>query len=70
MNQDFIINENKINNILDEVERDRNKIFNDIKTTQDHNEIKNIKLKALESIQKSLLNYKKILVKEKKKNED
>lgn len=65
MKQTYDINEQKINNWLDELNNDRNKLFSDIKTTTSSDKLKEDKLKSLENIQRSLLQYKKILAKEK-----
>jgi hypothetical protein len=68
---DFQINENKINQLLDELNNDRNKLFNDIKTkTNETDKIKEDKIKALEYIQRALFTYKKILIKEKEKDKE
>lgn len=69
MIMDYKINENKINQILDELNEDRNKLFNDIKTSKMSDKIKEDKIRYLEQIQKNLLNYKKVLTKEREKNE-
>lgn len=66
---EYNINENKINNWLDELEQDRNKLFNDIKTSKNTDKIKEDKIKSLEYIQRTLLSYKKLLNKEKEQNE-
>ena len=66
---EYSINENKINNWLDETEQDRNKLFNDIKTSKSNDKMKEDKIKQLETIQRSLLSYKKLLNKEKSENE-
>jgi hypothetical protein len=65
LKMDYGINENKINNWLDELESDRKKIFDDIKTSKNSEKIKEEKIYKLEQIQRSLLSYKKILHKEK-----
>jgi hypothetical protein len=65
MNIEYNINENKINNWLDELENDRKKIFDDIKTSKSSDAMKEAKIKSLEYIQKQLLQYKKLLNKEK-----
>lgn len=69
MNIDYTINENKINNWLDELENDRKKLFDSIKMSKTNDKIKEDKIKSLENIQKYLLNYKKLLNKEKTNNE-
>ena len=66
---EYNINENKINNWLDEFEQDRNKLFNDVKTSKSTEKIKEDKIKSLEYIQRTLLSYKKLLSKEKEQNE-
>lgn len=65
MNKDYTINENKINNWLDELEQDRKKLFDDIKTSNETDKLKEDKIKNLEYIQKQLISYKRILSKEK-----
>jgi len=65
----FDINENKINNWLDELEGDRKKLFDDIKTSKTTDKIKEEKIYKLEVIQRNLLSYKKTLNKEKAENE-
>lgn len=70
MQMDYKINEQKINNLLDEINSDREKIFSDIKTSKDIEKIKETKVKSLENLIKSLLHYKNLLIREKeKKNE-
>ena len=66
---DYNINENKINNWLDELEGDRKKLFDNIKTSNSTDTMKEEKIKRLENIQKNLLSYKKLLNKEKTENE-
>ena len=61
----YNINELKINSWLDEIEADRTKLFNDIKTNAESDNNKESKIKSLENIQKTLITYKKILTKEK-----
>ncbi len=60
---DYVLNENKCNNLLDDLERDRTKIFNEIKNVNNtkQNKIKNKKLVLLQKIQNEIINYKKIL---------
>lgn len=65
MIQDYNINNNKINIWLDELNSDRNKFFNEVKTSSESEKLKEDKIKSLENIQKALLNYKKILSREK-----
>ena len=65
----YDINENKINNWLDELEGDRKKLFDDIKISKSTDKLKNEKVYKLEQIQRHLLSYKTILIKEKNENE-
>lgn len=69
LKQDYTINESKINNWLDELEGDRKKLFDDVKNSKSTERTKEDKIKALESIQRSLLLYKKLLNKEKDEKE-
>jgi hypothetical protein len=64
MINDFKINENKINNLLDEVNEDRNKFFNDVKMSKELEKKKEKKIESLDKISRALLNYKNILIKE------
>ena len=66
---DYTINENKINNWLEEIETDRKKLFDSVKTNKDTDKIKESKILKLENIQKQLLSYKQILYKEKQLKE-
>lgn len=66
---DYSINESKINNWLDELEQDRKKLFDDIKTSKTTDKMKEDKIKCLEYIERSLLTYKKILNKDKNEKE-
>ena len=65
----YDINENKINNWLDELDSDRKKLFDDVKTSKMNDKVKEEKIYKLEQIQRNLLSYKKILTKEKAENE-
>jgi len=65
----YDINENKINNWLDELENDRKKMFDEIKTSKSSDNVKEQKIQRLELIQKNLLAYKKLLSREKQKND-
>jgi hypothetical protein len=65
LKQDYSINENKINNWLEELETDRKRLFDDIKTSKTSDKIKEDKVRNLEYIQKQLLSYKKLINKEK-----
>ena len=62
---DYNINSNKINNWLDELNNDRNKLFNDVKQEKEKNIILEAKIKTLEDLQRQLIKYKNILIKEK-----
>jgi hypothetical protein len=70
MQQDYKVNEQKINNLLDEINSDREKIFTDIKTSKDIEKIKETKVKSLENLIKSLLHYKNLLIREKEKKDE
>lgn len=70
LKQTYDINENKINNWLDELNNDRNKLFNDIKVSKLSDKIKEDKIKGLENIQRSLILYKKLLAKETEKSKE
>ena len=59
---EYTINENKINNWLDELENDRKKLFDAIKTSKSSDKIKEDKIKSLEYIQRCLLSYKKLIL--------
>jgi hypothetical protein len=65
----YDINENKINNWLEELDNDRKKLFDDIKTSKSNDRLKEDKIYKIEQIQRNLLSYKKILNKEKAENE-
>jgi len=69
MNTEYTINENKINNWLEEIETDRKKLFDSVKTNKETDKIKENKILKLESIQKQLLSYKHLLYKEKQEKE-
>ncbi len=66
---DFNLNDNKINNWLDDLERDRTKIFNEVKISKSTDKLQENKIRNLEAIQKQLLHFKKLLNDE-KKNKD
>lgn len=67
----FKINENRINQLLDEFNEDRTILFNEIKIAKNNDKMKELKLKSLENIQRNLMSYKNILIKEKdKENND
>jgi hypothetical protein len=67
---DYKINEQKINNLLDEINSDREKIFSEIKTSSDVEKIKETKVKSLETLIKSFLHYKNLLIREKEKKDE
>ena len=69
MNTEYNINENKINNWLEEIESDRKKLFDSVKSNKETDKIKENKILKLESIQKQLLSYKHLLYKEKQEKE-
>ena len=58
------LNENKIAEILQLLEQDRNKFFTDIKNSKTYDKIKEQKLKNIENLQRNLIFYKQILIKE------
>lgn len=64
----FKFDENKINHLLDELNEDRNKLFSDVKSSKVIEKVKEDKIKSIENIQRTLLIYKKLLVKEKEKD--
>ena len=68
LNQTYNLTEQKILNLLDELDQDRNKLFGDLKTSRDTDKIKEDKVKCLENLQKYILTYKRILNKEKEKD--
>lgn len=64
---DYTINENKINNWMEEINNDRNKLFNEVKNSATIDDrIKEDKIKALDCITRSLMAYRKIFIKQKK----
>jgi hypothetical protein len=63
----FKLETQKINELLIMLNDDRNILFNQISTTP--NTYKEQKIKVLENIQKSLIQYKTIMTKEAKINE-
>lgn len=69
MKQNFKINENKINDILNELNEDRQILFNEIRTSVKYDKLREEKIKNIESVQRALLNFKKTLSKE-KENQD
>lgn len=69
MKQNFKINENKINDVLNELNEDRQILFNEIRSSVKYDKLKEEKIKNIEAVQRSLLNFKKTLSKE-KENQD
>jgi hypothetical protein len=69
MKQSFKINEHKINEFINEFNDDRTIIFNDIRTASKNDKIKEDKIKYIETIHRALLNYRKLLIKEKDNND-
>lgn len=65
MNNHFNVDEKYINNLLEQLEQDRNKFFNEIKTATSYDKTKEQKLKQLDTLQRNLIFYKQILIKEK-----
>lgn len=59
------LDETKINQLLDELNEDRNNIFNALKSSKTYDKLNEDKMKGLENIQRCLMTYKKILTKEK-----
>ena len=65
MTPNFNLTENKIKTYLDEFNQDREKLFSDLKMSNDVDKVSEKKIKQLEILIKDLLTYKKILLKEK-----
>jgi len=61
----FNLTENKIKTLLDEFNQDREKLFSDLKMSNEVEAIKEKKIKQLEVLIKDILTYKKILLKDK-----
>lgn len=67
LNQDYTITEQKINGWLDEINQDRTKLFSEVKSSSTIGDsVKEDKIKALDTITRSILAYRKILLKLKK----
>jgi hypothetical protein len=64
MIDNFNLTENKIKTLLDEFNKDREKLFSDLKMSNDIDPVKEKKIKQLEILIKNILSYKKILLKE------
>jgi hypothetical protein len=60
-----MLTENKIKTYLDEFNQDREKLFSDLKMSNEVDKVSEKKIKQLEVLIKDLLTYKKILLKEK-----
>ena len=69
MKQSFKIDEHKINEYVNEFNDDRTILFNDIRSSVKSDKLKEDKIKCIETIQRALLNYKKLLIKEKDNND-
>jgi hypothetical protein len=65
MNPTFNLTENKIKALLDEFNQDREKLFSDLKMSNEVDPVKEKKIKQLEVLIKDILTFKKILLKEK-----
>jgi hypothetical protein len=65
MNPTFNLTENKIKTLLDEFNQDREKLFSDLKMSNEVDTVKEKKIKQLEVLIKDILTFKKILLKEK-----
>lgn len=68
MNNHYNIDEKYIGDILQQLEQDRTKFFNEIKNSSTYDKIKEQKLKQIDILQRNLIYYKQILVREKEKN--
>ena len=69
MTPNFNLTENKIKTYLDEFNQDREKLFSDLKMSNEVDKVSEKKIKQLEILIKYLLTYKKILLKEKSDKE-
>jgi hypothetical protein len=69
MKQSFKIDEHKINEYINEFNEDRTILFNDIRSSVKSDKLKEDKIKYIETIQRALLNYKKLLIKERDNND-
>lgn len=65
----FNLTENKIKTYLDEFNQDREKLFSELKMSNEVDKVSEKKIKQLEVLIKDLLTYKKILLKEKSDKE-
>ena len=67
MNQNNI-NEKFIEELLGKVDQDRSKYFNEVKNSSSYDKSKQDLIYQLENIQRSLMKYRQLLIKEKEKN--
>ena len=58
----FNLTENKIKTLLDEFNQDREKLFSDLKMSNEVDPVKEKKIKQLEVLIKDILTFKKILL--------
>jgi hypothetical protein len=65
MTPNYNLTESKIKTYLDEFNQDREKLFSDLKMSNEVDKVSEKKIKQLEILIKDLLTYKKILLKEK-----
>lgn len=63
MKLDFKLNESKVNQWLDELDEDRNKLYKEIRQDSEVDKLKEQRLSQLNNLIKMLLLYKKTLIK-------
>lgn len=63
MKLDFKLNESKVNQWLDELDEDRNKLYKEIRQDSEVDKMKEQRLSQLNNLIKMLLLYKKTLIK-------
>lgn len=68
MKLDFKLNESKVNQWLDELDEDRNKLYKEIRQDSEVDKMKEQRLSQLNNLIKMLLLYKKTLIKIDEKN--
>lgn len=68
MKLDFKLNESKVNQWLDELDEDRNKLYKEIRQDSEVDKMKEQRLAQLNNLIKMLLLYKKTLIKVDEKN--
>jgi len=68
MKLDFKLNESKVNQWLDELDEDRNKLYKEIRQDSEVDKMKEQRLAQLNNLIKMLLLYKKTLIKIDEKN--